>query len=619
MESGMESGEDMNDTVKKRLQTMIWAFKLGLKINKRMFFLWFGLSGLLAVLPAVLLYYNKAVIGSLTAYVTAGTGSYDGILGNIIVMGVLMTVIGLSGRLNEDFLYVTMYDSYYIGLEDILMTHIQKIPLDVLWRKDVWDEFSAITVRGGALTDFLSSSCLFLSKFIGIISLLFTAMLVSKWIFLAAFLYVLLAVFYHARSAEKINEKNIEVRAYERKEQYFYQLPLTPGVAREIRTFDIADKISDYWKKEYLPIKKNQDEIVSSTEWSSFFTGGLFLVFSGAALIWAVFGVEKGILATDTFLMLYMLCQNFSNSIGGAVKGFLKSSYGLVSLERQKHFLEMPLEEEAAISKLEQHEDGDAAIEAINLSFAYPGGKTVLKNLNFRLYKGESIALVGKNGSGKSTLVNVLLGQVRPTSGQLLFFGRPYEEYRVEYLRKCMGVFFQNVYLFHASFADNVGVGRVEDIHDRERILTAVRKGGAETILSHLPKKLEQWLGKRVEKTGVELSGGEKQKVAISRTFMGEREITFFDEPASALDPLAEMEQFIKIREELKGRTAVLISHRIGFARLADKIMVMKDGELEEIGTHEELLKKDGEYRMLFSLQADLYDKVSGDETEVGA
>lgn len=144
----------MNDTVKKRLQTMIWAFKLGLKINKKMFFLWFGLSGLLAVLPAVLLYYNKVVIGSLTAYVTAGTGSYDGILGNIIVMGVLMTVIGLSGRLNEDFLYITMYDSYYIGLEDVLMTHIQKIPLDVLWRKDVWDEFTAITVRGGELTDF---------------------------------------------------------------------------------------------------------------------------------------------------------------------------------------------------------------------------------------------------------------------------------------------------------------------------------------------------------------------------------------------------------------------------------------------------------------------------------
>lgn len=162
------------------------------------------------------------------------------------------------------------------------------------------------------------------------------------------------------------------------------------------------------------------------------------------------------------------------------------------------------------------------------------------------------MALVGENGSGKSTLVQVLMGVYQPTSGSVSHTGT-------------IGTFFQDFFILHKSVRENIGMGNVDHIDDRQMVEEAIRKGGAEKLVARLPRQMDTLLRKEVYPEGIELSGGERQKIGIARASMGYHDILILDEPASALDPIAELEQFRRIRDNLEGNTAILISHRIGF------------------------------------------------------
>lgn len=246
-------------------------------------------------------------------------------------------------------------------------------------------------------------------------------------------------------------------------------------------------------------------------------------------------------------------------------------------------------------------------IQFDNVGFQYPGsGRWAVRHLSFSLQPGEKLALVGENGAGKTTLAKLLARLYEPSEGRILIDGKDLRDYDVHDLRNAIGVIFQDFVRFNFTARDNIAVGRVEARTDIARIDLAAERSLAEQVISKLELGYDQMLGKRFDK-GVELSGGEWQKIALARAYMRDAQILILDEPTAALDARAEYEVFERFMKLTKDKSAVLISHRFSTVRMADRILVLRGGEMEEIGTHQELLGKGGLYAELFNLQAQGY------------
>lgn len=239
-----------------------------------------------------------------------------------------------------------------------------------------------------------------------------------------------------------------------------------------------------------------------------------------------------------------------------------------------------------------------------NVGFRYPGAERwAVRHLSFTLAPGEVLALVGENGAGKTTLVKLLARLYDPVEGRVLLDGRDLRDYDLEALRSAIGVIFQDFVRYNLPAADNIAVGRIEARDDRARIKAAATASLADGVVAKLPDGYDQMIGKRF-RNGVDLSGGEWQKMAIARAYMRDANVLILDEPTAALDARAEYEVFQRFRELSAGRSAVLISHRFSSVRMADRILVLSDGRVESSGTHADLLAASGRYAELFELQA---------------
>jgi ATP-binding cassette subfamily B protein len=215
------------------------------------------------------------------------------------------------------------------------------------------------------------------------------------------------------------------------------------------------------------------------------------------------------------------------------------------------------------------------------------------------LFPGEKLALVGENGAGKTTLVKLLSRLYDPTEGRILLDGIDLREYDLFDLRLNVGVIFQDYLRYQMTLAQNIAVGNIKQIANRDLIERSAKQSLAESLIPKLPNGYDQQLGKRFA-DGVDLSGGEWQKVALARAYMRDAQLLILDEPTSALDARAEYQVFQRFAELTKEKSAILISHRFSTVRMADRILVLEKGELKEIGNHEELLAKGGIYAELF-------------------
>ena len=241
-----------------------------------------------------------------------------------------------------------------------------------------------------------------------------------------------------------------------------------------------------------------------------------------------------------------------------------------------------------------------------NVSFAYPNGRQVLHNVNFKLAPGERIALVGENGQGKTTIVKLLTRLYDPSAGKILLDGIDLREYDQEDLWSEIGVIFQDFMRYDLTATENIAMGRIEERNNQFRIRSAAQKSLAEEVIRKLPKGYEQQLGCRFD-GGTDLSGGEWQKLALARAYLRQAQVLILDEPTASLDAKSEHEVFQRFAELTRGKMAMLISHRFSTVRMADRIFVLQDGRIAEEGPHDQLMQNGGRYAEMFELQAASY------------
>ncbi len=292
----------------------------------------------------------------------------------------------------------------------------------------------------------------------------------------------------------------------------------------------------------------------------------------------------------------------------GLMQGMLQRLSGIAQramyLQDLFDFLEMEPAIAAAENPIPIPDKLERGFEFENVGFRYPGtDRWALRGLSFHLRAGEKLALVGENGAGKTTLVKLLARLYDPTEGRILLEGRDLRDYDLEGLRAMVGVIFQDFVRFSLTASENIAIGRIDHKENRPEIEDAAARSLADSVIEKLPEGYEQMLGRRFDK-GVDLSGGEWQKVALGRAYMRDAQLLILDEPTAALDARAEYEVFQRFSELTEGKTAVLISHRFSTVRMADRILVLKDGAQREIGSHEDLLAANGLYAELFKLQA---------------
>lgn len=592
-----------------------WSVKLAYSISPGVFLFWFILSAVLAVLPSFSLACNRNVVAVLTAYVVSGEGAFVDIIRPLFLLGVIIICTGLSKRINGGFLYVVMYDNFYFGMQEYLMDCIQKVDVKTLLDKEFYNDYRYCTDRSGSLTDLCSCGCITIMKSISAISMIAVAFSASVSIGMIAVVCFIIPVIMNFRLSSKMVIDRIEYSKLMAESEFYSREMRKPGVAKEMRIYQNQDKFLGKWKQAFL--KKQAYDIDYDHTALRLSTGVSVCLYLATflMLVLSVHEVVEGAQGVDVFLMVYLLGESlaevnrvFSSSLFEALRGFqaLRAQYYFLTKVPMNE--ERRLDQEAIGEHLEQSKrTSDIVFEAKDLHFSYDGKTEVLHGLDFQIKKGETIALVGSNGSGKSTLVKLLIQLYQPDKGELRFWGKNYREYPSGSINQQIGMFFQDFYLFHLSLRENIGFGNLKHLKDDAMIMAAAAKGGSMGILEKCKNGLEQILGRDVIKDGIVLSGGEQQRVAVSRTHMSDKDILIFDEPAAALDPIAEMEQFQNIKSKTEGKTSVLISHRVGFARMADRIFVLDKGHLAEVGTHEELMKRNGIYADFFFQQAQWY------------
>jgi len=226
-----------------------------------------------------------------------------------------------------------------------------------------------------------------------------------------------------------------------------------------------------------------------------------------------------------------------------------------------------------------------------------------LKDVNFKLEVGEKMAFVGQNGAGKTTLIKLLLRFYEPTAGKILLDGQDIQEYEEAKYQALFGVIFQDFIKYDFNVKENIAVGDIEQIEDQIAIEAAAELSLADEFIAEMPQGYQQQLGRRFTK-GKDLSGGQWQKIALARAYIRDASVMILDEPTSALDAKAEYEAFQRFMGLTKGKTSIIISHRFSTVRMADRIIVLKNGTVTEEGSHEELMQNEKLYAELFRLQA---------------
>jgi len=392
-----------------------------------------------------------------------------------------------------------------------------------------------------------------------------------------------------------------------RRMNYLVTLLTTDSYAKEVKLFGLGHYFIDRYRLIGNTYYGSQRRQVVRRYLTGFLWGNLSTIATSVTYLYVAVQAIAGRLTLGDLTLYTTAAQSVQNSIQGILGGF-SGMYehnlylnNLFELMDTKTSLPLPAKPVPVNGALR----GEIRFE--HVSFAYPDAKeNALADLSFTISPGETIAIVGRNGAGKTTLFKLICRLYDPLDGRILIDGVDLRDYDPAALRRQIGGMFQDYVTYQATAAENIGLGSLAAIADRDAIVKASRQAGSDGLIDGLPQGYDTALGKWFD-AGVNLSGGEWQKVALARAFMRDARILLLDEPTSALDAQAEYDLFERLRSLTRGRTAVYISHRFSTVRRADRILFLEHGRLVEQGTHEQLIRLGGRYARLFRLQAAAY------------
>jgi ATP-binding cassette, subfamily B, bacterial len=556
-----------------------------------------------SAIPVAILYVGKLIIDQVVQ-LSHGSGTSLNYLWQLVAteFGLAILSDGLSRATTlVDSLLGDLF-SNYTSIQ--IMQHAATLDLDQFEDSTFYDKLERARQQTIGRTILLSQ---ILSQVQDLITMGFLAaglIIFNPWLILLLFIAVLPAFI----GESYFNDKNYSLsrrQTPERRElDYIRYVGASDETAKEVKIFNLSSFLIDRFRQLSGKFYKDNKQLaIKRSLWGSAFSILGSLGYYGAF----VFIISKAIAGKISIGDLTFLAGSFRqlrSLLEGVLSRFTAVSQGAIYLKDFFDFFDIQ-------PKIKLSSNGRAFPKPImkgftfeNVGFKYANSERwANRHLSFTLHAGEKLALVGENGAGKTTLVKLLARLYDPTEGRILLDEYDLREYDLVELRKQVGIIFQDYLRYQMTVAQNIAVGNIEEKENRELIVHSARQSLADLLVEKLPGKYDQALGKRFNQ-GVELSGGEWQKIALARAYMKDAQLLILDEPTSALDARAEYQVFQRFAELTKRKTAVLISHRFSTVRMADRILVLDNGELLESGTHNELLEKNGRYAELFNLQA---------------
>ncbi|MGN6193413.1 MAG: ABC transporter ATP-binding protein [Ginsengibacter sp.] len=488
-----------------------------------------------------------------------------------------------------------------------IMEHAATLDLDQFEDSEFYDKLERARQQTVGRTILLSQILSQVQDMITMAFLLVGLVAFNAWLILL----LLIAIVPAFLGESYFNDKSYALtrgQTPERRElDYMRYLGASDETAKEVKLFSLSGFLINRFKtlsnKFYDDNKKLS---VKRASWGTFFAllGSLGYYVAYAVMI---LKTVEGALTVGSLTFLAGSFKQLRSLLENILSRFTSVSQGAIYLRDFFDFFEIQPKITPAAKPVPFPNPIRQGITFENVGFKYHNSdKWANRHLSFTLKAGEKLALVGENGAGKTTLVKLMARLYDPVEGRILLDGIDLREYDMVDLRKNIGIIFQDYLRYQLSFAQNIAVGNIDEQDNRPLIKMSAEKSLANLLAERLPQKYDQALGRRFN-NGIELSGGEWQKVALARAYMKEAQILILDEPTSALDARAEYSVFQRFAELSKGKTAVLISHRFSTVRMADRILVLDKGQIIEMGSHEELISKNGHYAELFLLQAKGY------------
>ncbi len=556
-----------------------------------------GLRIAAALGPVSMLWVSKLIIDHVVAK------SYRGVWTLILIEFAIACAVAIVGRI-VDHCDALLAEQFTKHLSIRIMTHCCRLDLASFEDPVFADKLERARAQSTSRLDMFSGIGRMAQQFVTLVSLAGGVLLYSPWLLLLLILCTIPAFIGESHFAFLGYALSYALTPFRRELDYLRQLGASASGAKEVKIFGLGPYLTDRYRgiaeQCIQQIRQLQNKrLLVSVALAVVSSAGYY-----AAYIFVVFRALSGKISIGELSFLV-------GAIAGTSSNFQSFFSTFSSISDQALFLTDLLEFFAVEPKIRSPRrplpaprNIRSGFEFQKVCFRYPGSeRLIVNNLDFRLELGERVALIGENGQGKTTLVKLITRLYDPTGGQILLDGRDLRKYRCEDLTREIGVIFQDFMRYEMTASENIGVGQIEKIRDRERISQSAQKGMADEVVSKLDHGIDQLLGRRFD-GGVDLSGGEWQRIALARAYMRDAQLLILDEPSAALDAKSEYEVFSRFADLTENKMALLISHRFSTVRMVDRIVVLENGAISEQGTHDQLMAKGGKYAEMFDLQA---------------